>query len=60
MRYYKEIKVHASLLNRDIRCMVILTNKLVENEENTCFLVVLRIQHSYELVLRRSNNIKLE
>jgi hypothetical protein len=59
MKYYKEIKVHAGLLNRDIRCMVIL-NKLVENEENTCFLVVLRIQHSYELVLRRSNNIKLE
>jgi hypothetical protein len=59
MEYYKEIKVHAGLLNRDIRCMVIL-NKLVENEENTCFLVVLRIQHSYELVLRRSNNIKLE
>jgi hypothetical protein len=59
MEYYKEIKVHAGLLNRDIRCMVIL-NKLVENEENTCFLVALRIQHSYELVLRRSNNIKLE
>jgi hypothetical protein len=59
MKYYKEIKVHAGLLNRDIRCMVIL-NELVENEENTCFLVVLRIQHSYELVLRRSNSIKLE
>lgn len=35
-------------------------NKLVKNERNTCFLVVLHIQYFYELGLRRSNNIQLE